>query len=161
MVKKKVKKKIKKKVSENVPIVKYKARKKKAKKKLKRKVKTLSTHLDEKFKHVDKNQPKKKGPKKGVKRGAYAKQGNVPPSDIIKIRKALRMSQGQFGALMGAHVMTVSMWERGLHVPQDYRDSLLRRFIKALAVPGLLGRIAEVHPSDYVQQLWVILDHSQ
>lgn len=43
----------------------------------------------------------------------------MPGKTLCDIRKKLRMSQEQFAQLTGAHVQTLSKWERGIHpVPQ-------------------------------------------
>jgi transcriptional regulator with XRE-family HTH domain len=49
------------------------------------------------------------------------------------LRKRLRLSQAEFGQLLGAHAMTVSKWERGVLSPNAYQLALLERFDKALA----------------------------
>ena len=47
---------------------------------------------------------------------------------IVALRQALGLSQGQFGQLFGAHAMTVSKWERGLLSPNAYQQALMVQF---------------------------------
>lgn len=51
--------------------------------------------------------------------------------DIALLRKALALSQVEFGQLLGVHLMTVSKWERGLARPSPYQGALLREFRRA------------------------------
>jgi putative transcriptional regulator len=53
--------------------------------------------------------------------------------DIAVLRKALGLSQLEFGQLLGVHLMTVSKWERGLARPSPYQDALLEEFSRAAA----------------------------
>jgi putative transcriptional regulator len=56
--------------------------------------------------------------------------------DIAILRKALGLSQVEFGHLLGVHLMTVSKWERGVAQPSPYQVALLREFKKAAAASG-------------------------
>lgn len=47
---------------------------------------------------------------------------------IRDLRKRLRVSQAEFGQLLGAHPMTVSKWERGVLEPSAYQMAFLERF---------------------------------
>jgi putative transcriptional regulator len=47
---------------------------------------------------------------------------------IVSLRRALGLSQEQFGQLFGAHSMTVSKWERGLLLPSAYQQALMSQF---------------------------------
>ena len=60
----------------------------------------------------------------------------VTPTEILTLRKALRLSQAEFGQLLGAHFMTVSKWERPLvsAKPTPYQVALMQQFAKAAAV---------------------------
>lgn len=49
-------------------------------------------------------------------------------AEIVSLRRALGLSQGQFGQLFGAHAMTVSKWERGLLLPSAYQQALMAQF---------------------------------
>jgi len=49
-------------------------------------------------------------------------------AQIVALRQALGLSQGQFGQLFGAHAMTVSKWERGLLSPNAYQQALMAQF---------------------------------
>lgn len=55
----------------------------------------------------------------------------LKPEGIHKIRRNLNLTQAQFGQLFGIHPMTVSKWERGELVPNDYQASLMTEFDKA------------------------------
>jgi putative transcriptional regulator len=44
------------------------------------------------------------------------------------LRKRLRLSQAEFGQLVGAHPMTISKWERGVLEPSTYQVALIERF---------------------------------
>jgi putative transcriptional regulator len=50
------------------------------------------------------------------------------PDFIAALRRDLRLSQGEFGQLFGAHAMTVSKWERGLLSPSAYQQALMHQF---------------------------------
>ena len=52
--------------------------------------------------------------------------------DIASLRKALGLSQLEFGQLLGVHLMTVSKWERGIARPSPYQDALLEEFRRAV-----------------------------
>ena len=47
---------------------------------------------------------------------------------IANLRRALGLSQVEFGQLFGAHSMTVSKWERGVLKPTAYQIALLHQF---------------------------------
>lgn len=49
-------------------------------------------------------------------------------AEIVSLRQALGLSQGEFGQLFGAHSMTVSKWERGLLLPSAYQQALMAQF---------------------------------
>jgi len=48
--------------------------------------------------------------------------------EITSLRRALGLSQVEFGQLFDAHSMTVSKWERGLLRPTAYQIALMRQF---------------------------------
>lgn len=48
--------------------------------------------------------------------------------DIQRIREKLRLTQAQFGQLLGVHSMTVSKWERGVAYPTPYQQALIQEF---------------------------------
>jgi DNA-binding transcriptional regulator YiaG len=52
----------------------------------------------------------------------------MDPSAIAQLRTDLGLSQVQFAQLFGTHFMTVSRWERGVLVPNDYQQALLDQF---------------------------------
>jgi putative transcriptional regulator len=47
---------------------------------------------------------------------------------IANLRRALGVSQAEFGQLFGTHAMTVSKWERGLLAPSAYQLALMQQF---------------------------------
>lgn len=53
--------------------------------------------------------------------------------DIALLRRALGLSQLEFGQLLGVHLMTVSKWERGIARPSPYHDALIEEFGRAAA----------------------------
>jgi putative transcriptional regulator len=52
----------------------------------------------------------------------------MPPTSITSLRRALGLSQVEFGQLFGVHAMTVSKWERGLLSPTAYQLALMDQF---------------------------------
>ena len=69
----------------------------------------------------------------------------VGGQDLKALRAQLGLSQGQLAALLGVHWVTASKWERGLLIPDPYRQGLLACFAKAAddrqlrtVLPGLL-----------------------
>jgi transcriptional regulator with XRE-family HTH domain len=62
----------------------------------------------------------------------------MTPVEILSLRKALKLSQVQFGQLLGAHFMTVSKWEQPLAKarPTPYQVALMQQFAKTAAVKG-------------------------
>ncbi len=48
--------------------------------------------------------------------------------EIQAIREKLRLTQAQFGQLLGVHSMTVSKWERGIAHPTAYQKALIQQF---------------------------------
>lgn len=54
--------------------------------------------------------------------------------EIKELRKNLGLTQAQLSQLVGAHVMTVSSWERGERSPTPFQTALMREFRKATAV---------------------------
>jgi putative transcriptional regulator len=54
----------------------------------------------------------------------------MTPAAIAAIRKALGLSQVEFGQLFGAHFMTISKWERGLAKPSPYQIALMEQFAR-------------------------------
>lgn len=54
--------------------------------------------------------------------------------EISEIRKALGLSQVEFGRLFDVHFMTVSKWERGILSPTPYQIALMSEFHKAAEV---------------------------
>jgi putative transcriptional regulator len=58
--------------------------------------------------------------------------------EIIAIRTALDMTQGQLAQLLGVHSLTVSKWERGLLRPTPHQEALLRAASSAAQrAPGI------------------------
>ena len=51
---------------------------------------------------------------------------------ITKIRKALRLSQTEFGLLLNAHFVTVSRWEKETLEPNAYQQAMLNEFEAAI-----------------------------
>jgi len=51
--------------------------------------------------------------------------------NIPALRKALGLSQVEFGQLFGVHFMTVSKWERGVAAPSAYQVALMQQFARA------------------------------
>lgn len=49
-------------------------------------------------------------------------------AQIALLRRALGLSQVEFGQLFGAHAMTVSKWERDINHPTAYQIALMRQF---------------------------------
>ena len=43
-------------------------------------------------------------------------------------RESLGLSQVQFSQILGVHPLTVSKWERGVHVPPAYYEALCKQF---------------------------------
>lgn len=54
--------------------------------------------------------------------------------EVSEIRKALGLSQVEFGRLFDVHFMTVSKWERGILTPTPYQIALMGEFHKASEV---------------------------
>lgn len=52
----------------------------------------------------------------------------MQPTEIAILRRALGLSQVEFGQLFDAHSMTVSKWERGVLRPTAYQIALMRQF---------------------------------
>lgn len=52
----------------------------------------------------------------------------MDPTTITALRKAIGLSQAEFGQLFGAHAMTVSKWERGVSQPSTYQLVLMEQF---------------------------------
>jgi putative transcriptional regulator len=48
--------------------------------------------------------------------------------NITALRKALGLSQSEFGQLLGVHAMTASKWERGVLTPSAYQQALMHKF---------------------------------
>lgn len=48
--------------------------------------------------------------------------------EIAALRRALGLSQVEFGQLFDTHAMTVSKWERGILKPSAYQMALMRQF---------------------------------
>ncbi len=48
--------------------------------------------------------------------------------DVATLRRALGLSQVEFGQLFDTHAMTVSKWERGVLKPSAYQVALMRQF---------------------------------
>ncbi len=54
-------------------------------------------------------------------------------TEIAQLRKAMGLSQVEFGRLFGVHFMTVSKWERGKDLtPNTYQVALLHEFRRAV-----------------------------
>jgi len=58
---------------------------------------------------------------------------SIGTSHIAILRKALGLSQLEFGQLFGVHLMTVSKWERGITAPSAYQLALIHEFERAAA----------------------------
>lgn len=56
---------------------------------------------------------------------------SLGPVDVKKLRSALALSQAELAALLGAHTMTVSKWERGKLQPSEHHRRLLGAFARA------------------------------
>lgn len=52
----------------------------------------------------------------------------MSPLEISSLRRALALSQVEFGQLFGVHAMTVSKWERGVLKPTTYQSILMQQF---------------------------------
>ena len=52
----------------------------------------------------------------------------MEPREIAQLRTDLGLSQVQFAQLFGTHFMTISKWERGVLIPNDYQQVLLDQF---------------------------------
>lgn len=50
------------------------------------------------------------------------------PSEILRLRKDLGLSQVDFAQLFDAHFMTISKWERGIASPSPYQAALMQQF---------------------------------
>jgi putative transcriptional regulator len=79
-------------------------------------------------------------------RGAPSVARLMNRQSLRNLRKQLRLSQAEFGQLVGAHPMTVSKWERGVLQPSAYQVALFERFhiasvgdTSSLAVKRLLA----------------------
>lgn len=48
--------------------------------------------------------------------------------EIQQVREKLRLTQAQFGQLLGVHPMTVSKWERDVAQPTPYQEALIQQF---------------------------------
>lgn len=59
--------------------------------------------------------------------------------EILQLRKALKLTQAEFGQLFDAHSMTVSKWERGVLVPSAYQQALLQQFKHTVNEKGEQG----------------------
>jgi putative transcriptional regulator len=52
----------------------------------------------------------------------------MPSASITSLRRALGLSQVEFGQLFGVHAMTISKWERGVLSPTAYQQALMDQF---------------------------------
>lgn len=50
---------------------------------------------------------------------------NWPAERVLRLRRRLKMSQGEFARWIGVRQQTVSDWETGLHAPQGASRRLL------------------------------------
>jgi putative transcriptional regulator len=57
----------------------------------------------------------------------------MKPLELQQVRERLRLTQAQFGQLLGVHPMTVSKWERGVAQPTPYQQALIQQFTVASA----------------------------
>jgi putative transcriptional regulator len=57
----------------------------------------------------------------------------MDPAKITNLRKALGLSQSEFGQLFGVHTMTASKWERGILSPSAYQLALMIQFQRTAA----------------------------
>lgn len=55
----------------------------------------------------------------------------MTPAEIAYVRKALGLTQADFGRLFDVHFMTVSKWERGILSPSPYQAALMEQFQRA------------------------------
>ena len=61
-----------------------------------------------------------------IKSGQSTKKHVSVPTDIVKVRKELQLSQAAFSSLMGVSVRTLQEWEQGRRRPTGPACSLLR-----------------------------------
>ena len=78
------------------------------------------------------------------------------------IRKALHLNQADFGALLNAHSVTVSKWERGRAKPDRYQQAVMASFQTAIDSdapirPDLDALIASCGP---IYTLYVLLNQA-
>lgn len=67
----------------------------------------------------------------------------MKPEEIVRLRKALGISQPQLAEYLGVHPMTVSKWERGAALPTQYQIEMMEKFRKAANKNGdVKGTIA-------------------
>ena len=57
----------------------------------------------------------------------------MTPTEIVAVRKSLRLTQADFARLFDAHVMTISKWERGAASPSPYQIALMAQFRQKVA----------------------------
>ncbi len=65
----------------------------------------------------------------------------MSPHEILQVRTALHLTQGQLAQLVGVHPLTVSKWERGTSGPSPYQAGLLQAFSQAARRDEAVGRI--------------------
>lgn len=56
------------------------------------------------------------------------------PEAITRIRKTLKLTQAQFGSLLGSHAVTVNRWEKAKLKPTPYQIALIQKFEAACKV---------------------------
>ena len=76
-------------------------------------------------------------------------------SDARAVRRRLGLTQGELAALVGAHPMTVSKWERGVLRPPRHQARLLRALSRAApagpAARDPVRRLAELLGTAYAR----------
>lgn len=60
------------------------------------------------------------------KAGNFARKTVVPPTDALRARTRMAMSQSQFAQLLGVSVRTLQEWEQGRKKPTGAAQTLLR-----------------------------------
>ena len=53
------------------------------------------------------------------------------PINVLAVRTALGISQGDLAALLGLHCVTICRWEKDLQRPSPWQQALLREFAQA------------------------------
>lgn len=93
-----------------------------------------------------------------VARGSQ-RRGLFFRDDIQNLRRCLDITQAQFARLMGAHLQTVSRWERGELKPTPYQEEIIEAFKdSALVTPNIRKKLsAAMKEESIVTALLVML----